>query len=239
MKEKGFTFFPRRIFMRPWKRDISAPYLIAGSIGALAGSFYLGGLMGRILGMVNGLLAGTFLALVIFLVCAVLSPGDGDISAKTGWRKISFRELLFCCGALLVMVAGSSFLSFVWQQFLEVLDIPYQKEQALLQMARQADDVTFFKIFVLTAVGVPFVEELVFRRALYALLLKLGPPAAMVGTALIFAAAHGFLLGLPGLFFMGVIFQMTANMTRNLLCSVLLHAMLNGSVLLLALVTES
>lgn len=238
MKKKGFTFFPRRIFVRPWKRDISAPFLIAGSIGALAGSFYLGSLMGRSLGMVNGLLAGTFLALAIFLVCAALSPDEGEISAKIGWRKISFRELLFCCGALLVMVAGSSVITFLWQQFLEAFQIPYQKEQGLLQLARQADKVTFFKIFILTAVGVPFVEELVFRRALYALLLKLGPPAAMIGTALIFAAAHGFLLGLPGLFFMGVIFQMTANMTRNLLCSVLLHAMLNGSVLLMALISE-
>ena len=54
----------------------------------------------------------------------------------------------------------------------------------------------------------------------------------MVGTALIFSAAHGFLLGVPGLFFMGLVFQILCNTTRNLGCSIIAHSMLNATVLL-------
>jgi membrane protease YdiL (CAAX protease family) len=87
---------------------------------------------------------------------------------------------------------------------------------------------------LLTAFLVPLSEELVFRRCLYELLLKFGAPAAMVGTALIFSAAHGFLLGLPGLFFIGLVFQILCNTTRNLWCSIIAHAMLNATVLITA-----
>ena len=57
--------------------------------------------------------------------------------------------------------------------------------------------------------------------------------AALLLGSFIFAAAHGFLLGLPGLFFIGIVFQIVCGATRNLTCSILCHALLNGTVLLL------
>jgi membrane protease YdiL (CAAX protease family) len=76
-----------------------------------------------------------------------------------------------------------------------------------------------------------------FRRCLYGLLLKIGAPAAFVGTAVIFSAAHGFLPGVPGLFFIGMVFQIVNNTTRNLWCSVICHALHNAIVITLAALT--
>lgn len=238
MKQQFFTFFPRRIFMRPWKVHVASPYLIGGSIAALLASFYGGSILVSRCGMLNAVIISSAAATLLFLGCTALSPAPGSLAAKIGWRRISARDLGICCGALLIILAGSTLLTFIWQQFLEALQIPHAREQSLLLLARKADAPVLFQLLILTAVTVPFMEELVFRRGLYALLLNLGAPVAMTGTALIFAAAHGFLLGAPGLFFIGLIFQMISNMTRNLWCGIITHAMLNGTVLLLTFAAE-
>ena len=232
MKTYLFTPFPRNIVMRPWKVQVPIPYLITGSISALIVSFYFGGLLAPYVGTINGLLLSSTAAIVFFVVLMVLSTPPGDVCAKVGLRKVGFREFLLCVGALLIILAGSAFLTAFWQQILEYFKLPFEKEQALLQMVRNSDVKTLLKLLLLTAGLVPVMEELIFRRALYGILLKLGPPVALVGTSVIFGAAHGFLLGFPGLCFMGIVFQCVANRTRNLWCSILLHAMLNATVLL-------
>lgn len=231
MKETGFRFFPRRIFARPWKRHIPSPFLIGGSIAALLSSFYGGALLAPLTGTLNGVLIGSCAAVLLFLGCTALSGTPGSMADKIGWRKPSGKEIGICFIALLIMLAGSAVLTFAWQQILEAFNIPFEKEQSLLKLAREGGGMTYLKLFLLTAVAVPFMEELIFRRALYGLLLNLGAPIAFAGTALIFAAAHGFLLGAPGLFFMGLVFQAVSNMNRNLSCSIISHALLNGTVL--------
>ena len=232
MKRYLFTPFPRNIFMRPWKVQVPIPYLITGSISALIVSFYFGGLLAPHTGMINALLISSAAAIVLFLLTAAVSMPLGDVCAKVGLRKVGFREFLLCVGALLIILAGSAFLTAFWQQILEYFKVPFEKEQALLQLVRGSDLATLLKLLLLTAGLVPVLEELVFRRALYSILLKLGAPVALVGTSVIFGAAHGFLLGFPGLCFMGLTFQCVANRTRNLWCSIILHAMLNATVLL-------
>lgn len=232
MKTFLFNPLPRSIFMRPWRVPVPLPYLITGSISALIVSFYFGGLLAPYVGTINGLLLSSAAAILLFAGLMALSMPPGNVCAKVGLRKVGFREFLLCVGALLIILAGSAFLTAFWQQFLEYFKIPFEKEQALLQMVRNSDMKMLLQLLLLTAVLVPVMEELVFRRALYGILLKLGASVALVGTSVIFGAAHGFLLGFPGLCFMGLVFQCVANRTRNLWCSILLHAMLNATVLL-------
>lgn len=224
----------RRIFMRPWKEEVPAHFLVGAVIAVLLLSFYGGNLLAPVFGSVNGLILGSCAAVLFFFGGAFLLPPSSRGAARIGLRKVGRRELLLCAAALFVMLAGSSLLVCFWQQLLDFFNISYEKEQGLLVLAKGADSWTLLRLLLLTAVLVPFMEELVFRRCLYALLLKLGAPLAMTGTALIFAAAHGFLLGFPGLFFMGVIFQILCNVTRNLWCSIIAHSMLNASVLLIS-----
>ena len=227
-------FFSGRFYRRPWRRSVAAHWLITGIIGALLITFYCGNKLSIFTGMLNGMIIASFAAALFLLAGAFLIPPAGDGAAKIGFRKIRRKDLGLCLGALLLALIGSALISGCWQMTLDFFHIPYEKEQTLLQLVRGSDTLSLLKILLLTAAAVPLVEELVFRRCLYELLLKLGAPAAMTGGAMIFAAAHGFLAGLPGLFFIGLVFQALCNVTRNLWCSVICHALLNATVVLLA-----
>ena len=224
--------FSRRIFARPWKRAVPAPFLIGAIITALLTSFYGGTLLAPLTGTLNGLIIGSAVANGLLLGGAFLLVPLREGTLRLGLRHVGGKELVLCTAALFIMLTGSMLLCFAWQEFLEFFSIPYTKEQGLVQLAKGADLLTLGQLIFLTAVLVPISEELIFRRCLYELLLKFGAPAAMVGTALIFSAAHGFLLGVPGLFFMGLVFQILCNTTRNLGCSIIAHSMLNATVLL-------
>ena len=218
--------------MRPWKRSLPVPFLIGGIITVLLVSFYGGTLLAPLTGEINGLILSSCAANLLLFGAIFFFPPRGEGAARVGFRKVRKEDLLLCAEALLVMLTVSALLGFFWQQILDLFHIAYEKEQSLVQLAKGADSFVFVRIFLLTAVLVPLMEELVFRRFLYDLMLRLGSTAAFLGTAFIFSVAHGFLLGVPGLFFMGIVFQTVCNMTRNLWCSIITHAMLNASVLL-------
>ena len=132
MKQYAFRLFPRSIFARPWKVSVPVPHLIAGSISALIVSFYFGGVLAPYTGMLNGLLISSTAAIAIFCGTVALTVPLGEIGGKVGFRKVSFRELLLCLGALLIILAGSSILTAFWQQILEYFRIPFEKEQGRL-----------------------------------------------------------------------------------------------------------
>ena len=234
---KAFPFFRtfpvRRIFMRPWRRKLGPPLLVGGSIGALLITFFGSRLLVRPLGLLGSMTAATFLAAALLLGAIFLLPPPGNADRRICWHLPGPRELLLVLAGWLAVLTGSAFLTQLWRLLLESCRIPFETEQTLVQMARSAELPVFFQILLLTAVAVPLTEELIFRRCLPELLAPLGPRSALLLGAFIFAAAHGFLLGLPGLFFIGLIFQILCNVTRNLWCSILCHALLNGSVLIL------
>ena len=226
--------FFRRFYRRPWRKSVPAHLLVAGIIGALLITFYFGNKLSIYTGVLNGMIIAAFAAGFFLLAGAFLISSPGEAAAKIGFRKVSRRDLGLCLGALFVALIGSALISSCWQMTLDFFHIPYEKEQSLLQLVRGSDAAVLLKILLLTAVAVPLVEELVFRRCLYEILLKLGAPAAMLGGAMIFSAAHGFPAGIPGLFFIGLVFQALCNVTRNLWCSIICHALLNAAVVLLA-----
>lgn len=231
MKKHSFTFFSRRMFARPWRCPVPCTILLAGVIGSLIISFYGGSRLADLTGTLNALIICSAGALFFFgALLAVPSPA-GEVCAKIGLKKIKMKDLQLCVLALFIILPGSALLTCFWQQFLEILNIPFEKEQSLLNVVRHGNKATFLQLLVLTAGVIPCLEELIFRRGLYALLARTGPHAAMIVTALIFSVAHGFLLGVPALFFMGLTFQVICNVTRNLWCSIITHALLNATVL--------
>ena len=237
MKRTGSIGLNRRIYMRSWQTELSVPAQVGGIIGGLLITFYGGGLITRYWGMLAGLIVSSFAASFFILAVMFFHPPFGGFARKAGFRKIEKKNWKTILLGVALITALSPLLTFFWQQILEVLHIPFEQEQGLLQLVKGADRVTFCKLFLLTVAAVPLAEELMFRRCLYGLLLKIGAPAAFVGTAVIFAAAHGFLLGVPGLFFIGLVFQIVNNTTRNLWCSVICHALHNAVVITLAALT--
>ena len=82
----------------------------------------------------------------------------------------------------------------------------------------------------------PLVEELTFRGLGYALLSPFGVFAAVVGTAIAFAAAHGLVAGFPALFIFGVAIAVLRWRTKSVFPGMLFHATFNGLALALAFV---
>lgn len=234
MKKASFKFFSRRICARPWKLPLPSPFLVTAITGGLLITFGAGTLLARWTGTVPGMILSS-LGAVLFIVCgSALVPPCGKTVSKLGFRRLKKEDWHLILTAFLLITAGAVFITAFWGEVLELFHIPYTKEQGLVQLVKEGDTMTAVQLLILTAAAVPLAEELMFRRCLYELLLPLGSAAALIGTAVIFAAAHGFLLGFPGLIFIGVIFQILANVTRNLWSSILCHAFHNALVILLA-----
>lgn len=229
----GALLTPRRFFMRPWRLELGGPQLIGGILCTLFISYFGAAKLVPFFGAINSAVVATAAGALFLTAMACLTSPRGFVSWKTGFRKIGVSDLKLAFAALIVVLTGSAVITGIWQQMLDHLQIPFEKEQLLVQLARTADAATFCKLLLLTAVAVPLTEELMFRRFLYELLQGLGHRTAFFATAFIFAAAHGFLLGMPGLFFMGMIFQILCNTTRNLWTSVICHSLLNASVLII------
>ena len=77
----------------------------------------------------------------------------------------------------------------------------------------------------------PVAEELVFRGAALKCLQPLGENAAILGQAVLFAAAHGSGIAKLYALGMGLIFGWAAERTKSLLPGILLHMLNNGVVL--------
>lgn len=233
----------RRILLPPlWCRDLNRWQLISLFLLAWGGQF-----------VSSQLLMGAFLAAAgednhIFLTwCAVLlSEILGIVILLAGWknflgrnrmdmRLMRSKEWKLALLGLGIAVLGSGALSAEWEFVLEFFDIPYSEEQEVVDMFRNSG--VYGKILIgFTAVAVvPFFEELLFRRTLFAFFARWGNLTAMILTSVIFGAVHFFLLGLPALCWLGFVFQALYLRSRNVFVSTAAHAMLNFCALFVAL----
>lgn len=80
-------------------------------------------------------------------------------------------------------------------------------------------------------VAAPIVEELTYRGVGFALLVPFGTFAAIVGTALAFAADHGLVEGFPALFVFGLAVAIVRWRTDSIYPGMLLHACFNALAL--------
>jgi uncharacterized protein len=77
----------------------------------------------------------------------------------------------------------------------------------------------------------PLVEELTYRGVGFALLAPFGTAAAIVGTALAFAADHGLVEGFPALFVFGLAVALVRWRTGSIYPGMLLHVCFNALAL--------
>ena len=180
---------------------------------------------------------------VIFLLLSLagihfLNPGkelQKIIGAAVPDAK-NIRHILFMLPAVLLAVGA---ITWHWKYTLKKLDIPFEDTQKLLEYADFSHPETFLLLVIMAVLVVPIAEELLFRRVIFALISKFaGFNAAGFISAGIFSIAHNFTAGIPGLFLMGIIFQWLYSKSRNLSCSILLHALCNAVSIMFAVLAK-
>lgn len=140
-----------------------------------------------------------------------------------GFRRFPFRMLLpglFI--AVAIMLAGSG-ITLVWNLYAEYigwdLGIPPTVEAAL------SDNIWNAAALLSTALfAAPVFEEVFFRKVICGNCLKFMPATwAMLTASLLFSALHLSLLQLPGLLFIGLVWQKLYMQSKTLWTSVILH----------------
>lgn len=91
--------------------------------------------------------------------------------------------------------------------------------------------VAFFAVVTLVA---PVAEELTYRGLGFTLLAPYGTAAAVLGTGVLFALAHGLVAGLPVLTVFGVAVAWLRARTGSVYPGMLLHAVFNGTALVVS-----
>ena len=153
---------------------------------------------------------------------------------RYGISRLHFTDGTTILGGWLFALAGNLCICLGWKKLLEFLQWDFSTRQSILEMAQNSPATVFWLLFLFTAGIVPFFEEIVFRRALYSLLLPLGKGTALITGAAIFSAMHFFLLGAPGLFFFGIVLQLLFLRTKNLLVPIAVHSLFNASAMIAA-----
>ena len=217
---------PWSVSVEPRRAGAAMALILAVTVGAklLPDTFSAAG---RLFGVAALELTGSLAALFL-----VHSATRGGMRGILGAERLKRRDFVTIAVAPLLIWCGNSAAGMAWGRLLRLLRIPYEEFQPLLMVIREFDSADFLLVLLAVGVMTPAAEEFFFRRLLYGVLEPLGARRAALATAALFAAAHGFLFGLPGLFWMGVVFQSVYGRCRNLGAPILVHAIVNCVALL-------
>jgi len=162
-----------------------------------------------------------------FAVAIYLATTRGNLAPlPDAWRWRRFDVAYLVLGVVAQVVVGVAYAPFHFKNMNKPVD----------HLFGAAHGAAFALLAVMTVVGAPLVEEWLFRGVVFRALDagwsaragQVGTAAAVGLSALIFAAAHGEWLQLPGLFFLGVVLAVIVLRTRRLLPSVLTHVGFNA-----------
>ena len=164
-------------------------------------------------------------SVLIALPACISSP------RQLGLRSVAARDFLAIILSYLVIIFALALTAVPWKLFLDHMAIEYA-EQQMLMMVKNATRHEQIQLYFAICVITPIVEEVLFRRIIYGGWAQIHRPTALFGTSLLFSLAHFFLLGIPGLFIMGLVFQLIYLLRKNLLTAILLHGLVNTVALL-------
>ena len=216
---------------RPWRIEmpwVFMPLTLLCTIGVVVAMIaFVHRRLGHLPGLLKEAMLQSSMVLTVLLLFALVPPW-GKIADKLGLRKFRWGDLVIALLGLVLIYRWQFFFMPLWTKLLELLNFHGPQQQGLLTECSQSSLPKYFGMLALAAALIPFVEEVVYRRLLFGVLRPLGVWAAVILTALIFAAAHGFLYGFPALFVLGVVFELQYLYTGNLLTSTLTHMIYNA-----------
>lgn len=146
---------------------------------------------------------------------------------QLGIRKLHGRDFLLIIGVYFAIISSIACVDPIWKMILAKYNIEYAKEQGIAEMIASSTIIDRLLLIASTCILTPIVEEVLFRRIIYGWFSVIDRYAAFFITSAIFSIMHFFILGIPGLFFMGMGFQFVYLLHRNLLVAILLHSLVN------------
>ena len=221
---------PRSVKSLPWKVDIPWPWLptiLFGALGmAVAAVIVVRNLPIRFSDTTpDGIVNLTLLA-ALLVMFAMIRP-RGKLAEKLGSRRLNRTDIRIAAIGLVMIYVWNILTTGIWEKFLRYLNLAPETRQELLKDCGSATAAQFAMILLTAGVLSPLVEEVLFRRLIFGVFRPLGAWTALIITSLIFAAAHGFLYGLPALFGLGAVFQLQYLYTGNLKTSIATHMAFN------------
>ena len=156
---------------------------------------------------------------ILLLIARGLSRREIGLQAPRSWGSALGFTLATLIALLVAEIALESVLHGTQEQGLE----PNHWEPSKA--------VPFALNAAVVVLAAPLVEELTYRGVGFALLAPFGNLAAIVGTALAFAADHGLVEGFPALFLFGLAVAVVRMRTGSVYPGMLLHASFNALAL--------
>jgi membrane protease YdiL (CAAX protease family) len=115
-----------------------------------------------------------------------------------------------------------------FQFILQTFKIPFEMP-ALNEIALTCSDNTFIMLAFSAVILAPVIEEIMFRRVLFSFLsCRIGVISGFIATSFIFAAVHGSILQLPGLFMLAALLQLIYLKCNSLYPGIFLHCLHNS-----------
>jgi uncharacterized protein len=174
---------------------------------------------------IQGAIVFTFL---LGLAFAIAGAGGGPARRLLGLRRP--RSWKVAGGLAILVLVATYALAFVLAR---VLGLDPGAEQGLLPREWRPDRAAQYAAnFALIAAFAPVVEELLFRGLGYSLLRPFGRAAALLGTGVAFAAAHGLVEAFPLLALFGVGLAWIRERTGSVLPCIVLHGLFNAIAML-------
>lgn len=152
---------------------------------------------------------------------------DGDLSDRLSARALTPGQMLHLFSAGVLLVCPMTLLG-------DLLRAPFVRMGLMAAASQPPQWALFLPMVIKSAVIAPVCEELFFRGYLPAALRAAGVRGALVFSALFFALVHGVDAMLPTRFLLGLLLGAMMARTDSILAPILLHALYNLTLLLLA-----
>ena len=161
------------------------------------------------------------------LICCLVGIAAVFPLKRMDAARLTTRSVLgsLVFGAILTLLSGIATL--LTKLGLTALRIPFAKKQVLALLIAESSPPALIVLFVAVCVLTPVLEEVLFRKLLFGYWREIHSRSAFFGTALLFAAAHLFPLGIPGLFLLGCGLQYLYLRRGNLACAMIAHGTVN------------
>lgn len=153
-----------------------------------------------------------------------------DLNLLGGFSKIGFSRTAITGGILMLAAYPLIILADVITQ--RVLQSAPQK-QAIVELFTQSSTVQQRVLIIVLAVSLaPLAEEFIFRFFMYGVVRRyFGKVAAVLASALLFAAVHGHLPSFVPLFVLGSCFAIAYEWSGSILVPMMMHAIFNAITL--------
>lgn len=190
-------------------------------------------------------LVGLWLGLGGVTWLAARRKGSGSVATDFGFFVQGWADLYGAGVGFLSQLVLVPVLTLPVYQFIE--DASEKLREPAQELSSQAgDDLGFFVLAVFLVVGAPVIEELFYRGLLLrSLERRFNPAIAIVGSGLLFGAAHvrpdaiGWLAQMPALAGFGMVLAVVAHRAKRLGPGIIAHAVFNLVTVLILFANRS